>query len=584
MSNRSDELYRLLGELAQLTILDEGNPQSFRARAYENALMELRAAPGDISAMAEADLIKLDGVGRSTAKKIREFFETGHIAKLEQLRSDYPPEYQRLAKIPGLGPKTLARLRTQLGVECVDDLRRAIRDQQIRGLKGLGAKVEANLTRAIERLGLGTKDNRAPIAEVLPVARHLVAELRSLPEVERAEYCGSLRRLLPTIGDVDILVTTNSPERVMEHFRSLPSVRATPRAGARRSSFVTDRGLQVDLRVVRPEQFGSAALYFTGSKAHNIKLRQLALKRGWTLNEYGLHETESGDTLASRSEDEIYAALGLEPIPAPMREDSGEIEASAAGELPCALGVDDLRGDLHVHTDLSGDGRSALEDVLATARERGYGYLAITDHGEDLAINGVSRPGLLAQRERLAGLQARQADMRLLHGVELNIGPDGGLDYDADFRRSFDWCVAAVHSHFELDAVSQTRRLLAAMRDPAVSVIGHLSGRMIGRRPGIDFDVEAVLRAAAETGTAIEINSALPRLDASWEVLRKARDLGVTFVVSTDAHHVDELDRMQWGAKQAQRGWVEPAAIANTWPAERFLAWAAERRSAERVS
>ena len=579
MPGRSDELYALLGELVQLTVLDEGDPQSFRARAYDGAILALRGAPGDIASMTEAELTKLDGVGKSTARKIREFFASGRISRLEELRSKYPPDYQRLAKIPGLGPRTLARLRDQLGIENVDDLRRAIAAHALRDLKGLGARAEQKLERAIERLGLGGKDQRTPIAEVMPVARRLVAELQALPEVERARYCGSLRRLLPTIGDVDILVAATEPAPVVEHFTSLPMVREAPHSGGTRSSIVTDRGLQVDLRVVAPEQFGAAALYFTGSKAHNIRLRQLALKREWTLNEYGLLDGETGAVIASKSEDEIYAALELEAIPAPMREDTGEIEAAACGELPRALGVGDLSGDLHVHTDLSGDGRSPLEEVLEQARARGYGYLAITDHGEDLVINGVSREGLLAQRETLIRLQSRYPKMRLLHGVELNIGPEGGLDYDAGFRASFDWCVAAVHSHFDLDRDAQTRRILTAMRDPSVNVIGHLSGRMIGRRPGIELDVDAVLKGAAATGTAIEINSALPRLDAAWEVLRKARELDVTFVVSTDAHHIDELDRMQWGALQAQRGWVDPDAIANTWSPDRFSSWVAESRT-----
>ncbi len=580
MPNRPDELYALLGELVQLTVLDDGDTQSFRARAYENAIMELRSAPGDVASMSESQLVKLDGIGKSTAKKIREFFDTGRISKLEQLRKKYPLEFQRLAKIPGLGPKTLIRLREELGVESVEDLEEAIKGQELRALKGLGAKAEKNIARAIERLGLSGKDRRSPIAEVLPVAQRLVAALEELREVERAQYCGSLRRLLPTIGDVDILVIASEARPVMEHFASLSMVRNAPHRGDTKSSIVTDRGLQVDLRIVEPDQFGSAALYFTGSKAHNIKLRQLAIKKGWTLNEYGLLDAETGDVIASRTEEEIYEALGLEPIPPPMREDTGEIEASAAGALPRAVAEENLRGDLHVHTDLSGDGRSSLEEVLAQTSARGYGYLAITDHGEDLAINGVSRELLLEQRERLARLQTSYPGMRLLHGVELNIGPEGGLDYDADFRRSFDWCVAAVHSHFDLDQDAQTRRIIAAMHDPAVNVIGHLSGRMIGRRPGIELDVDAVLRAAAATGTAIEINSALPRLDSAWEVLRKARDLGVTFVVSTDAHHVNDLNRTQWGALQAQRGWVEPESIANTWSPERFLAWAAKSRGA----
>ncbi len=579
MAGRSEELFALLDELARLTVLDEGDPQSFRARAYENALQELRGAPGDVGAMGEAELVRLPGVGRSTARKIREYFETGRIGRLEELRGKYPPELQRLGALPGLGPRTLARLRSELGIQSVDDLRAAIEAQALRKLRGLGQKTEERLARAIERLGQLPGEQRVPIAEAMPVARRLVAELAELPQVESAEYCGSLRRLRETIGDVDLLVVTRDPAAVVERVTSLPSIRGSARVDATRFSLVTDRGLQVDVRIVLPEQRGAAQLYFTGSKAHNIRLRQLALGRGWTLNEYGLLETETGRVIASRSEEEIYAALELRPIPPPMREDTGEIEAAAASTLPAALQVADLRGDLHVHTDLSGDGRSPLERMLEQAQARGYRYLAITDHGEDLAINGVSRPRLLEQRERLRGLQRAHPDLRLLHGVELNIGRDGGLDYDAAFRSSFDWCVAAVHSHFELDRDAQTRRILTAMRDPAVNVIGHLSGRMIGKRPGIELDVDAILRGAVETGTAIEINSALPRLDAAWEVLRKASGLGVTFVVSTDAHHIDELDRMQWGARQAQRGWVDPAAIANTWPAERFLAWAAGRRA-----
>ena len=582
MPGRSDELYALLQELVKLTVLDERDPQSFRARAYENAILALRGAPGDISKMPESQLTKLEGVGKSTAKKIREYFDTGRISKLEALREKYPPEYQRLAKVPGLGPKTLERLRDELGIESVEDLSKAIRKHEIRALKGLGEKTEQNLKRAIERLGFGGKDQRTPIAEVMPVARRLVEELESLKTVERAAYRGSLRRLLPDIGDVDILVVAEDPGPVLEHLRGLPVFRGTREFGETRTSLVTDRGLQVDVRIVEPHQWGAASLYFTGSKAHNIKLRQLAMKRGWRLSEYGLFDEESGECIASETEEDVYAALDLALIPPPMREDTGEIEAAAEGTLPETLFEQDLRGDLHVHTDLSGDGRSPLEDMVGQAKARGYAYLAITDHGEDLAINGVDREGLLAQRETLRKLQKKHRKLRLLHGVELNIGPEGGLDYDADFRQSFDWCVAAVHSHFDLDRRAQTKRITKTMRDPSVNVIGHLTGRMIGRRPGIELDIDEVLKVAAQTGTAIEINSALARLDAAWEVLRKARDSGVTFVVSTDAHHVDELDRTQWGALQAQRGWVELERIANSWPADRFLEWARDSRRASR--
>jgi DNA polymerase (family 10) len=324
---------------------------------------------------------------------------------------------------------------------------------------------------------------------------------------------------------------------------------------------------------VEPRQFGAACQYFTGSKAHNIKLRQRALARGWLLNEYGLSDAGTGAVIASETEEAIYRALGLPLIPPVMREDHGELEAAERGALPAAVRLEDVRGDLHVHTSLSGDGRSTLDEVVTAAARRGYEYLAVTDHAEDLAMNGVSREELAAQRPEIEALRGRHPGMALLHGTELNIGADGGVDYDADFRRTLDWCVAGVHSHFDLDRERQTRRILAAMEDPTVHAIAHLTGRRIGHRPGIDLDLDAVLRKAVETGTALEINAALGRLDLSAEALLRARGLDVTFVISTDTHHTRELERMEWGGLLATRGWVDPARVANLWPRERFLAW-----------
>ncbi|MCG8421085.1 MAG: DNA polymerase/3'-5' exonuclease PolX [Proteobacteria bacterium] len=579
MAGQRDEILAMLRELAELTVLDEQNPQSFRVRAYENAFSGLQRRGDEIAAMSRAQLQKIDGVGKSTADKIREYFDTGRVAKLEALREKFPPALVQLSKIPGLGPKSLARIRSELGVENLDDLRRAIAGQQLRELPGFGAKSEEKLAAAIERLGLTGKDRRTPIRDALPLARRVVAALEELPEVAMARYCGSLRRFRETIGDIDIVVATAEPESVMQAFASMPMVSDVIARGDTKTSILTASGLQVDLRAVKPEQFGAAILYFTGSKAHNIKLRQRAIERGWTLNEYGLLDSETGRVIASETEEEIYAALDLQWIAEPMRENTGEVEHSADGTLPELVVLSDLNGDLHVHTSYSGDGRSSLDDIVARAASRGYAYLAITDHGEDLAINGVSRERLLEQRERLRSLQDDYPDMRLLHGCELNIAPDGGLDYDQDFRMQFDWCVAAVHSHFELPRVQQTERIIKAMQNPAVNVIGHLSGRYIGQRPGIDLDIDAVLEAAAETGTAIEINSALKRLDAASDVLRRARDSDVTFVISTDAHHTDELTRMQWGTLQATRGWVAKKRVANTWTVNEFLSWANDRRA-----
>ena len=578
MAARSDSLVALFREMARLTVLDEGSPNAFRARAYENALEAIASHRGDLSALSEKELLAIDGIGASTAKKIREFFQTGTIAKLEGLRKKYPPDFVELGKIPGLGPKTLLRLRSELGVENLEGLRAALEGKKVRELRGLGEKVEEKLLQAIARQETSGKDQRRPIAEAMPIARELVAALEAVPAVERAQYCGSLRRLRETVADVDIVVASREPAAVRDAFLKMPTVRETIGSGDTKTSVLTTTGLQVDLRIVEPPQFGAACQYFTGSKTHNIKLRQRALARGWLLNEYGLSDAKTGEVIARESEEAIYRALGLPLIPPPMREDHGEIEQAEKGALPAAIRETDVRGDLHVHTDLSGDGKSTLEEIVASAAERGYEYLAITDHAENLAMSGASREELAAQRPRLEALRARYPRLTLLHGSELNIDRDGGVDYDPAFRRTLDWCVAGVHSHFDLDRAQQTRRILAVMEDPTVHAIAHLTGRRIGTRAGIDLDIDAVLQKAAETGTAIEINAALPRLDASSEVLFRARGLDVTFVISTDTHHTRELARMEWGVLQATRGWVDPARIANLRPRDAFLGWLSARR------
>jgi len=574
----SGHIIAALAELRTLMTLEEGSPQAFRVRAYDNAIQGLETATTDIASLSEAELVALKGVGKATAGKIRELVETGSIRKLDGLREKYPPEFVNLTRIPGLGPKTLVMLRDRLEIHNLDDLKAALAAEKLRDLPGLGAKSEEKISHAIERLGLHGKDTRTPIVEALPIARATVAQLLELPEVRRADYCGSLRRFREDIGDIDILVSSTKAEAVMEFFTTMPEVADVIGRGETKSSIVTRRGIQVDLRVVRPAEYGAALLYFTGSKTHNIHLRQLAIDRGWLLNEYGLSEVESGDVVASKTEKDIYAALDLPFIPATLREDSGEVERAAAGDLPKLVQPKDIKGDLHYHTDLSGDGKEPIEAMVAAAAARGYAYLAITDHGEDLTINGASRRQMLAQRKKIARLQEEYPDLHLLHGCELNIGRDGSVDYDLDFVLGFDWTVASVHSYFNLDANQQTERVLQAMANPGVSAIGHLSGRYIGRRPGIELDLEAVMEAAAATGTAIEINGALQRLDATPEAIRIGIKHGVTFVIDTDSHHTSELGRMEYGVLNAQRGWVERSMVANTWPTAKFLKWAAGKR------
>ena len=572
------EVAALFEELASLTRIADGSAQSFRARAADAVVKTLEGLPQNVATLSEAEMRRLSGIGKSSASRIREYIETGRIARLEELREEYPPEFRELVGVPGLGPKTARLLRNELGVDSVDGLLAALDAEALRELPGFGRKTEENLRRAVRRLGLYGKQRRTPILTAMREARRLVAELRMLPGVSDAAYCGSLRRFRDTVADLDILVATSDPASTTRRLVELGWIRQVLGSGDTKTSVVTHSGLQVDVRMVPDHQWGAAILYFTGSKEHNIRLRRLAIERGWVLSEYALYEAGTKAVVAQETEEEIYEALGLPWIPPTIREDRGEIEAGQAAQLP-DLPIDGhLRGDLHVHTDMSGDGDDSLEDMVEAAAAMGLEYIAITDHAEDLVINGVGRYEMLDQRRRIAELQERYARMRILHGVELNIGADGSLDYDHAFLTDYDWCVASVHSYFDLSRDQQTARIITAMRHPAVNVIGHLQGRRIGKRPGIEVDIGAVLTAAELTGAAIEINSHLDRLDAPVEVLWAARDRSVHFVISSDAHRVSELAQTRWGILQASRGWVTRDRIANTWPSERFLAWSARRR------
>jgi DNA polymerase (family X) len=570
------EVLRMLAELAKLTEIDEGSSQAFRVRAYENAFHGIEGYPGELTGLDKKELTEIKGVGGSTADKILEFLATGSVAKLITLREKYPPAFVELTKIPGLGPKTLKLIRAELGVEDIEGLRKAIAAEQLRELPGLGKTSEEKIGKAIERLGLHGKDRRTPLVEALPLARSLTARISALDSVEAAVPCGSIRRFSDTVGDIDIVVATTDPTTVSEFVVGLPEAAEVIASGGTKTSFLTREGMQVDVRTVEPDQLGSALLYFTGSKAHNIALRQRAIERGWLLSEYGLFEEDK--VIASVTEEDIYKALDMEPVPPPLREGTGEVEAAAAGTLPQLIELSQIRGDLHYHSDRSGDGRSTLAEMIEAAMSRGYQYLAFTDHGEDLAINGSPREVMLEHRDRIRELQDEYPDIRLLFGCELNIGPDGDLDYDAEFRLEFDYCVASIHSHFDLPQERQTARVLGALHDPAVNAIGHLSGRYVGRRPGVELDIDVILEGLAVTGVALEINGALDRLDATAEVVRRAMARDVDFVIDTDSHHTTDLVRMGYGVTYAQRGWVTADRVVNAKPVDEFLEWAAQRR------
>ncbi len=443
---------------------------------------------------------------------MRELLESGKVARLEELRAKHPASVVALLRIQGIGPKAVHKLRAELGVESIDGSSPGARgEQKVRGLKGFGVKSEEKLAHSLARLDVQGSIDRTPISVALPLAERVVARMLEVPGVTHASYCGSLRRFSETIGDVDVVVAAAEPEPAMEALVSMSVVEHVLGRGQAKTSVVTRRGTQIDLRVVAAHQLGAAQLYFTGSKGHNIKLRQRALARVWTLNEYALSELDGGKVVACETEEAIYAALGLPWIPPVLREDAGEIEAAEAGSLPRPMG--EVLGDFHVHTSLSGDGRSSLEEVVLAAKARGYCVLAITDHAEG-TLSGVGREAFLEQRAKVQALKRELGDsMTLLQGVELNIGAAGQLaGLRSEFRRAASTSASRpVHDRFDLDRAAQTKRVVTAMEDPSVRMIGHLSARMIGGRPPIELDLDAIVSAAAETGTALEVNGGLPR-------------------------------------------------------------------------
>ncbi|MFF7995287.1 DNA polymerase/3'-5' exonuclease PolX [Kitasatospora xanthocidica] len=560
MPRLNDQVRELLQEYADLINITGGD--AFRARAYEKAARAVGGHPEDLAGLDVKGLQKIPGVGRSTAEKIAEYLSAGRITALEALRAEIPAGVREMTAVPGVGPKRALALFRDLGIASVDELAEAVRADRLSGLAGFGERSGEKILHGIELVR--QSGGRTLLDAATELAEQVVAALSAVPGCTRCAYAGSLRRMRETVGDIDVLATAEDSAPLMAALTGLPYVAEVIGSGTTKTSVRTDRGVQVDLRVVPEEDWGAALVYFTGSKAHNIKLRTMAVRAGLKLSEYGLFEVDGGAKVVSRTEDEVYAALGLPWIAPPLREDRGEIEAALNGELPDLVQESDLRGDLHTHTDLT-DGLATLEEMVDTAAARGYSYFAVTDHAPDLVMQRMTDEKILAQRERLRGLAGRHRRMRLLHGTELNIGPDGGVDWPPGFLAGFDVCVASVHSHFTLDRAAQTRRLVRACENPYVHVIGHLTTRRIGSRGPIDVDLDAVFEAAARTGTAIEINSSPQRLDLRDEDVLRARRHGVRFSVDSDAHATPQLGYPRFGIGTAQRGWLTAEDVINTW-------------------
>jgi DNA polymerase (family 10) len=555
----------LLQEYAELLSLTGG--EAFKVRVYEKAARSVGGYPIDVSTVDDKGLRRIPNVGQSIAAKIEEYLRTGSIADLEALRAQVPAGVRTLLAIPTMGPKRAMEIYQELHVATVEELAEAIRAGRLHHLRGFGEKAEQNVLHGIEVLQHAAGRIRLDVA--MELAERVVADLSVLPGCRRCCYAGSLRRMRETVGDLDILAAAADSAPLMAAFCGLPYATEVLAHGPTKSSIRTGDGVQVDLRVVPPQVWGAALQYFTGSKAHNIRLREIAQHAGLKLSEYGLFDVATGQLLVARSEEEVYDRLGLPWIPPPLREDRGEIQAARAGELPRLVNQADLRGDLHTHTDLT-DGLASVEDMVAAAAKRGYRYYAVTDHAPNLYMQRMSEAKMLAQRARLAALQADLPGMRLLHGVELNIDPDGGLDWPEAFLAGFDVRVASVHSHFTQPRREMTRRLIRACQNPHVNILGHPSGRLIGRREPVDADWDQVFAACADRQTAIEINSFPDRLDLRDELITRARRHGVTFAIDTDAHAIGHLDFVRYGIGTAQRGWLAPEQVINTWPLHRL--------------
>ncbi|WP_055492696.1 DNA polymerase/3'-5' exonuclease PolX [Streptomyces sp. TP-A0356] len=575
MARPNEEVEALLQEYADLIAITGGD--AFKVRAYEKAARAIGGHPADISRLDAEGLREIPNVGKSIADKVIEYLRTGSVTAVEERRAKIPAGVRELITIPTLGPKKAMRLYEDLHISSVNELAAAIEADALHDLKGFGEKTQENILHGIALMQQA--GGRIPLHLALETAEEIVAELSQVTGCKRCTYAGSLRRMKETVGDIDVLVAAKRSAPFMEALEALPSTAEVIAHGPKKTSIRTTRGVQVDLRVLPQDSWGAGLQYFTGSKAHNIRTRTIAVRQGLKLSEYGLFDADSGESVASRTEEEVYARLGLPWIPPTLREDRGEIEAALRGELPDVVTERSIRGDLHTHTDLT-DGLAPLETMVATAAERGYAYYAVTDHAPNLYMQRMTDEKILAQREQLRALDGAHQGMRLLHGTELNIGPEGEVDWPDEFLAGFDICVASLHSHFDLDRKAMTRRLVRACENPYVNVIGHPTTRLIGKRQGVDADWDEVFAVCARTGTALEINAQPDRLDLRDEDILRAREHGAKFAVNTDAHSVLHLDQLRYGVGTAQRGWLTPDDVINAWPLRRLRRFLSKGRAA----
>ena len=562
------EIARVFLEMAQALEMRQADP--FRVRAYQNAARTILALNEPLSAIrARGELQALPGIGESLAAKIEELLDTGHLRQHDELMAIFPPGVMALMAVPGIGPRTAETLYRTLGIASVDELERAAQEHRIRELRGFGEKTERNILDNIRRQR--RQQARIPLARAYPLAEAVIAALRDSAPLDAISMAGSLRRMREDIGDIDILTTSDDPDAVMHAVTRLPMAQRVLLTGRTKTSILTDIGMQVDVRVVEPDSYGAALQYFTGSRDHNIKLRTIAVRQGYKLSEYGIFRADSGERIGGREEVDMYRPLGIRMYPPELREDRGEIELGLEGRMPDFIEVSDLRGDLHVHTDWS-DGHASLRDMALAAKARGLEYIAITDHSSGRGIaRGLTVERLRQQRREIRRLNDEIAGITLLCGSEVDIRRDGSLDYPPEVLAELDICVGSIHSSFNLSLEEQTARLLRALENPYLDIIGHPTGRLIGSRDPLALDMPKILRAAAQVGVAMEVNSWPERLDLNDQHIMMARQAGVALVIDTDAHAPEHLDNRFYGVATARRGWAEPRDVLNTIPLRLFL-------------
>ena len=558
MKNR--EIARMFSEIADILEIKEGNV--FKIRAYRKASLNIDALTRDLAELSHKELLEIPGIGDDLAAKVEEYLQTGAMAMHDQLKQEVPAGVFTLLAVPDLGPKTAKAIYDALQVANLEELERAASEHRLVGIRGIQQKTEENILKGIAAVKRGRE--RQPLGQMLPAALDLVQALKARAPVERIEIAGSIRRRRDSVKDIDIVATSPDPSGVMEVFVNLPQVSAVSMRGPTRASVAIRDGVQVDLRVVEPESFGAALAYLTGGKQHNVRLREMAVKRGLKINEYGVFREQDNLRLGGENEEDVYRLLGLPFVAPELREDRGEIEAALAGKLPQLVTRADIRGDLHVHSKWS-DGAHDVAALAEAARQRGLSYLAITDHSQGLAVaRGLSAERLLEQGREIKALNRQQGGFRLLHGTEMDILADGSLDFPDEVLQKLDIVIASIHSGFAHSRERLTARIVAAMRNPWVSMIAHPTGRILGEREAYQVDMEEVLQVAKETGTALEINCYPLRLDLNDIHVRRAKELGVAIAINTDTHASLQFDTLSYGISVAQRGWLEKGDVLNT--------------------